>query len=76
MLRGDVIDDWMTQQYCWSLRFHAVLFDEDQTRRKDVEIGAVTSEVRTRTTEEYKSSACENVKSDWKILYAICDSER
>jgi hypothetical protein len=31
--------------------------------------------IETRSTEEYKRSACEDAKCDLKVLCAICDSE-
>jgi hypothetical protein len=47
------------------------LHDEDQTGRK----GVVVELVVERSTEEYRRSASEYVKCDWKILCVISDSE-
>jgi hypothetical protein len=53
-----------------SMMSDSKLHDKGQTKWKQV-----VELVVEWSTEEYKRSACENVKSDWKILYAICDSE-
>jgi hypothetical protein len=47
-----------------------IVQSESMSSRSEV-LEIVAAEARKRSTEEYRRSACEDVKCDWKILCVI-----
>jgi hypothetical protein len=53
-----------------TVQFSSVQFSSIRVTKRNSSSGSMrTEQTGTRITEEYKRSACEGLKCEWKILY-------